>query len=227
MNNFNSYNFVQADNLSLTLFSVCAVISYILIFFKLKKEKCEQKWIISFTASILLVSLVVISGLAQKYIIPILPIFMFGFIRLSVLFSFSISGKILALNTPVKFLIGFQLFRLPLELLLHHWSSIGTIPETMTWSGSNIDVFAGIISLLSIPILGKWKSFDIGVNTIGFLLLLNVLRVVVLSSPFPFSWQLETPLLLGVYFPYVLIVPLFVIPALIGHLISFRRLISL
>lgn len=222
----NNINFIHADNMSLLFFSISSAISFILILMKLKKENCDKKWSALFTVLITIVSFIVISGIALKHIIPTLPLFMFGFILLSLLFSFSKSGKQLALNTPIKVLIGFQVFRVPLEILLNHWSSIGTIPETMTWSGSNFDVLAGIISLIAIPFLNKSKYFDMVINSIGFLLLLNVLRVVILSSPFPFGWQLETPLLLGLYFPYVLIVPLFVVPALVGHLVSFRKLMT-
>jgi hypothetical protein len=53
----------------------------------------------------------------------------------------------------------------------------------------------------------------------------NVLRVVVLSSPFPFAWPLANPLQLALYFPYVLIAPLFVGAALAGHLVAFRALV--
>jgi hypothetical protein len=219
-------NFIQADSISLSIFSLAAFSSYTLIVFKLKRSCINKLWSISFTCAILLISVIVISGVALRNIIPTLPIFMIGFILFANIFSFSPAGKKLAQTSSIKLLIGFQLFRFPLELLLHHWSNIGTIPETMTWSGQNIDIWAGIISLVALPFLGRKPIFDWAVNIIGFALLMNVLRVVVMSSPFPISWKLETPLLLGVYFPYVLIVPLFVVPALVGHLVSFRKLIS-
>ena len=128
------------------------------------------------------------------------------------------------LETPVVWLVGLQTFRLPLELILHHWAEIGTIPKTMTWTGSNIDIVAGIVALLFTPLLRFHKKLVWVPQLIGFFLLLNVLRVVLMSSPFPFSWELETPLLLAMYFPYVLIAPLFVLPAFMAHLLLFKKL---
>ena len=52
---------------------------------------------------------------------------------------------------------------------------------------------------------------------IGFALLANVARVVVMSSPLPFAWGVEPPLQLGMHLPYALIVPICVGGALAGH----------
>lgn len=98
--------------------------------------------------------------------------------------------------------VGFQVFRLPLELLLHHWANHGTIPWVSRF---------------------RWIAWS--TQLVGLALLINVVRVVVMSSPFPFSWQLENPLQLVMYFPYALIGPLFVGVALAGHLLTFRKLL--
>jgi hypothetical protein len=42
-------------------------------------------------------------------------------------------------------------------------------------------------------------------NLIGFLLLLNVIRVAILSSPLPFAWNVQPPLLLALHLPYAYI----------------------
>jgi hypothetical protein len=144
----------------------------------------------------------------------------------SLLICFSKLGANISNGFSLAFLIGLQAFRLPLELILHHWADLGTVPETMTWTGQNLDIITGIISLLTIPFLNKSKILAWGVQLIGFVLLLNVLRVVVMSSPLPFSWKLEKPLLLIAYFPFALIAPLFVGTALTFHLLAFRKLIK-
>jgi hypothetical protein len=41
-------------------------------------------------------------------------------------------GRRLATTLPLAALVGFQAFRLPLELVLHAWAAQGTIPGTMT-----------------------------------------------------------------------------------------------
>ena len=106
------------------------------------------------------------------------------------------------------------------------WGSTKTIPMTMTWSGQNLDIITGILCLITIPLLNKHKSLVWGVQLISFGLLLNVLRVVIMSSPFPFSWKLETPLIIIGQFPYALIVPGFVGLAFISHLLVFRKLLQ-
>lgn len=120
---------------------------------------------------------------------------------------------------PLTVLIGFQGFRLPLELILHRWATIGTVPETMTWTGQNFDVISAAVALVTAPLVSKWPCLAWIPSIIGLGLLLNVMRVVVLSSPLPFSWQLHNQLQLIMYLPYALIVPLCVAPALIGHLV--------
>jgi hypothetical protein len=54
--------------------------------------------------------------------------------------------------------MGFQTFRLPLELVLHSWSTQGSIPTSMTFDGSNFDIvtgFASVFSALMIKRLGE------------------------------------------------------------------------
>src|SRR5258708_6471905 len=66
-----------------------------------------------------------------------------------------------------------------------------------------------------------------GANAVGFTLLLNVMRVAVLSSPLPFAWPLARPLLLAAHLPYALIVPICVAGALGGHVVLTRALLRL
>lgn len=165
-------------------------------------------------------------GLALKYIIPVVPLLFFSVILSAVVFAFSEFGRRIAIGNSLAVLIGFQAFRLPLELLLHHWAGLGTIPSTMTWTGQNKDVYAGIISLLAIPFVNSIRPVAWFAQIFGFLLLLNVIYTVAMSSPFPFAWGLESPIQLIFHLPYALIAPLFVGAALAGHLITFRALRS-
>lgn len=169
---------------------------------------------------------VVWSGAPRQYPIPVIPLLFASILGSSIWFSFSKSGGALARALPLSVLVGFQAFRLPLELILYHWANIGTVPATMTWTGQNFDIISGIVAALAGPVANRSKVFAWIATIIGIALLFNVLRVVVLSSPFPFSWPLERPLQLILYMPYALIGPLFVAPALIGHLITIRALLK-
>ncbi len=154
-----------------------------------------------------------------------LPIFGAGVMLVSLAVGCSRLGKWLSSN-PVAWLLAFQGFRLPLELVLHSWVEQGVIPSTMTWTGANWDILSGIVALGLAPFCRRSRAAAWVGNLVGFLLLLNVGRVAVLSAPVPFGWKDVTPKLeLPLHLPYALIVPVCVGGALIGHLALTRALL--
>jgi hypothetical protein len=173
-----------------------------------------------------LLSCIVFTGLIQESPMPRMMYFFAGINIVSVIFAFSHVGKRLSNSIPIYLLVAFQGFRLPLELVLHTWFQQGVIPESMTWTGSNLDIISGLIFLLSVPLVQKNSKMAWIPNLIGFTLLLNVMRVAILSSPLPFAWPVNPPLLLGFHFPYLLIVPVCVSGALIGHIVLTRALLK-
>ncbi|MCC2680133.1 MAG: hypothetical protein K0R29_2709 [Pseudobdellovibrio sp.] len=217
-------NFTPADSLSLSAFIVFSIIMTALFHYVFQKVKAPARYPLIWWAYVIFFSTVVLSGLPGKLIIPVVPLLFATLLGLYLYFAFSTFGKTVSAQFSAAALIGFQCFRLPLELILHQWAAGGTIPETMTWTGQNWDVITGIVSLITIPFLNRSKKLAYAVNILGFILLMNVLRVVVMSSPLPFAWPLNNPLQLVFYFPYCLIAPLFVGPALFGHVVAFRKL---
>jgi len=142
------------------------------------------------------------------------------------LIGFSPWGEALALAIPASWLLGFQGFRLPLELVLHSWVHQGVIPQTMTWTGANWDILSGILALGLAPFANKFKSAAWAGNAVGLILLINVGRVAALSAPLPFAWKDVTPrLLLPYHLPYALILPVCIGGALAGHIILTRALL--
>lgn len=133
-------------------------------------------------------------------------------------------GARLAMNVPLAALVGFQSFRLPLELVLHDWAVQGTIPGTMTWTGQNWDIVSGLAALIAAPLAGRYPVAARVANVIGFALLINVMRVAIMSSPFPFGWGQQPPLLLALHLPYAFIGPVCVGGALFGHIVLTRAL---
>lgn len=154
-----------------------------------------------------------------------LPFFFGAVLLVSAAVGFSPLGGRLAAGVPIFALVGFQAFRLPLELVLQGWSVGGTIPATMTWTGQNWDVVSGIVALLAAPFAIRSRAIAWTANLIGLVLLLNVIRVAVMSSPLPFAWGQEPPLLLAFHLPYMLIAPVCVGGALIGHIVLTRALL--
>jgi hypothetical protein len=154
-----------------------------------------------------------------------LPLFFGSVLVVSAVTGLSPLGRRIAVEVPLAALVGFQAFRLPLELVLHRWALEGTIPSTMTWSGENWDIVSGILALIAAPFANRHRSAAWAVNIIGGILLLNVIRVAVLSSPLPFAWQVSPPLLLALHLPYAWIGPVCVGGALVGHIVLTRALL--
>lgn len=158
--------------------------------------------------------------------LPLIPLTFVTINVVSLAFGLSKAGKRLADNLPLVALVGFQAFRLPLELVLHAWSEQGTIPESMTWTGQNLDIISGATALVLAPFAARPMVAWIA-NVVGLALLVNVARVAIMSAPLPFAWEHVQPkLTLIAHLPYALIGPVCVGGALAGHVILTRRLLS-
>lgn len=173
-----------------------------------------------------IVALTVLVGTGRMASLPFsgIPVLFGSTLVVCVGGALSSFGGRLATGVPLAALVGFQAFRLPLELVLHEWAAQGTIPETMTWTGQNWDILSGIIALAAVPLVGRFPVAARAANIVGFALLLNVMRVALMSSPLPFAWGQEPLLLLALYLPYALIVPVCVGGALFGHIVLTRAL---
>jgi hypothetical protein len=153
-----------------------------------------------------------------------IPLFFGSILVVCIWAGLSPFGARLAAGVPLAALVGFQAFRLPLELVLHAWAAQGTIPETMTWTGQNWDLVSGLVALAAAPLVGRFRLAARVANIVGFALLTNVMRVAIMSSPFPFGWGQQPPLLLALYLPYALIGPVCVGGALFGHIVLTRAI---
>ncbi len=176
-------------------------------------------------AWLLIVAAVVESGVLAASPLPYLVLF-FGLSQvLAVVWALSPVGRWLAAGLPIAELVAFQGFRLPLELVLHNWVASGTIPATMTWTGANFGIISGVVALVAAPWAATSRRVAWTANLIGIVLLLNVMRVAIMSSPLPFAWNVTPPLQLAFHLPYALIVPFCVAGALAGHIVLTRALL--
>src|SRR5690606_14189116 len=98
-----------------------------------------------------ILSVLVGSGRMASLPMSGLPFFFGGILIVSVATGLSPLGGRIARQAPLAALVGFQAFRLPLELVLHRWAAEGTIPATMTWTGQNWDIVSGIVALVAAP----------------------------------------------------------------------------
>jgi hypothetical protein len=166
----------------------------------------------------------VLSGVFEKVFLPWGPLFMVVTVVAPIGLGFSKKGGRMMEHLSIPFMVGFQSFRLPLEIVLHSWYRSGTIPKSMTWEGSNWDILTGVLAVCCFPFVGRRFWLAWAFNVIGIFLLLNVVRVAVMSSPVPFGWNVEPPLELIVQLPYAYIVPVCVGGAFLGHVLLTRKL---
>jgi hypothetical protein len=148
-------------------------------------------------------------------------------VALGVGIAFSPLGTRLVRGLPLWFLVGSQVYRFPLELVMHAAALERTMPPQMSYSGQNWDILTGI----SAGVLG-WRLFRGPVarwivtlwNVLGFALLVNVVTVAILSTPL-FRWFGDDRLNTFVtYPPFVWLPTVLVTAALLGHLLVWRKL---
>jgi len=129
------------------------------------------------------------------------------------------------LQLPIGWLVGFHAFRVPLEVVLHAWAQRGTVPVEMSWSGENFDVLTGILAVVVGPLAHRWPRLVWVFEAVGVAMLVNIVRIVVRSTPgSPFYTGVEPPVLLAAYWPTVWIATVCVFFAVAGHVVVGRWL---
>lgn len=171
------------------------------------------------------------SGVLEKQTVPPRVILLiFSCIVVAAVAALSPLGTRLVRGIPIAALIGFQVFRLPLEIVLHQWWKEGVLPIQMTFEGRNFDIASGILAL----IIGLWgarrplpRAAIVFFNLSGVALLITVGVIAMLSTPIPIRrFMNDPPVLLAFHAPYVWIVPFCVGGALFGHMLVFRRVLA-
>ena len=157
---------------------------------------------------------------------PAPPLVVIGLLTLATLgLALSPFGGKVARKFTLAALVGFQFFRVPLELLLNRLGHEGLLPMAMTLHGRNFDIVSGILAaLVAMYWLGGGRSrAAVAVwNVIGVVLLVNVVVVAVRLTP-AFG-AAETANVLPALFPWVWLPTFLVQAALFGHVVVFRAL---
>src|SRR5262249_14604053 len=118
-------------------------------------------------------------------------------------------GARVAAAIPLWLLLGFESFRIGVELLIHRLWEDGLVPKLLTYEGGNVDMFVG----LSAPIVA-WIAttgrhglrLAMGWNVVGLLALANVAARSVLNAPGPMQLiSTEVPNVAMGIFPYTFI----------------------
>ena len=134
-------------------------------------------------------------------------------------------GKRLS-DLPLVFLVGYQTFRIPVELLIHQAVVEGVAPLQMSWNGMNFDILSGASALLLCFFVERVPKWVVLLwNTISLGLLAWVVGVAILSFPSAFQ-QLKPDNVWVAYFPFIWLPTVAVTGAFLGHIVVFRKLLK-
>jgi len=160
---------------------------------------------------------------------PLLLFLVFAFVG-TIALACSRFGERLLLGLPLWALVGFQAFRLPVELVLHQAASDGIMPVEMSFSGYNFDIVSGTSALLVAAALASgWAGARSALiwNIGSLLLLANIVAIAIAATP---TFHAFGPLHVNVWVthpPYVLLPAVLVMAAFFGHVLVFRKLRAL
>ena len=126
-------------------------------------------------------------------------------------------------------LVGIQAFRILVEIILDMLHKDGLVPVELTFRGLNFDIITGSLALVAAFLLRRKNTagiyFGIGFNILGLLALVNIITIAIRSVPGPmFVFERNY---LPTYFPGMLIPAVFVVLALLLHVVSLRQLLLL
>ena len=161
---------------------------------------------------------------APPTMLPLFPII----IGSAIGFALSPAGRRVALSVPLAALVGFQSFRIGVELLMHRAYTEGLMPVQMSYTGRNFDIITGITAAAAAIWLARGHR-SAGVvfawNTLGLVLLTNILVVALLSTPTPMRRFMNDPANVWVTrAPWIWLPTVFVWAAIAGQVLVYRRL---
>jgi hypothetical protein len=196
---------------------------------RIERRRRHTVWVgVALLAWLMGTALVAASGVLRRFdgVPPPFAVMLLAIVALGVAVPFSPVGTGLVRGLPLWALVGFQVFRFPLELVMHRAYVEGVMPVQMSYSGRNYDILTGITA----AVLGLWLARGrvprwvvIGWNVLGFALLVNIVTVAVVSTPL-FRWfgneRLNT---FVTYPPFVWLPAILVLAALMGHILVWRK----
>jgi MFS family permease len=176
-------------------------------------------------------ALLALSGLLARFELrpPPLAILIAGCIAAGFGLGFSRVGGWLAQGLPLWLLVGWQAFRLPLELVMHQAAEDGLMPSALSFSGYNFDILTGSSALLLSLLLARYnlpRALVLAWNLLGIAALVMIAVIAVLTAPFIHALGNDQINSWVAYFPYVWLPGVMVVLAIAGHIAVSRRLLS-
>lgn len=161
---------------------------------------------------------------------PLLMVLLLGVAGGATALARSGFGATLQRGLPLAALVGFQAFRLPLELIMHGAAAEGVMPPQMTFTGWNFDIVTGASAVVVAGLMAGGlggRSLVFAWNAMGSALLLSIVVIAVASTPL-FAAFGEGPALntFVAYAPFTTLPTVMVLLAAAGHLLLWRRLLA-
>jgi hypothetical protein len=157
---------------------------------------------------------------------PPLMLWMVATLGTALAVGLSRAGHRLAQGLPFAALVGFQTFRLPLELVMHQAAAQGIMPTVMSYGGYNYDIVTGVLAL-PVALALAWGRAPRGLvvlfNAVGLVLLSVIVVVAFLATPLVRAFGDDQLNAWITQFPYAWMAVM-VTSALLGHILLFRKL---
>ena len=135
-------------------------------------------------------------------------------------------GALLSRRIPLRLLLGFQFFRVGVELSLHHLWTIGLAPKLMTLGGGNVEILIAVTAPIAAWLSSRgWTGRRLAWawNLAGLVSLANVITRATLSAPGPLHLiRAETPDFAILTYPFTFIPGFFAPLALALHILALR-----
>lgn len=141
------------------------------------------------------------------------------------------SGRVsrLLAALPASWLVGPQVFRVAVEVVLWLLFLEQRVPVQMTFEGLNYDMLTGLtaplVALYMARNPGRKKVVGVAWNILGLALLINIVTIAILSTPTPFRFFMNEPAnAIVADWPFIWL-PGFVVPmAFLLHVFSLKQL---
>jgi len=188
----------------------------------------QRRFLLTALAWVATVSVASFSGAMNPAMRPpvVFVLMLAAILALGIVIARSETGRRFA-RLPLAWLVGFQAFRLPLELAMHRAHTEGLMPVQMSYSGQNFDIVTGATALMlglvmAVREVPRWVVQ--AWNVLGLVLLANILGVAMLSTPVFAYFGPDRLNVFVMRMPYTLLPAVMVLAAWAGHLIVFRAL---
>ncbi len=173
------------------------------------------------------------TGLLQRFDLfpPPMAVMFVAVFALAFAVGLSPFGGSVAEQVPLATLVGLQVFRLPLELIMHRAATLEIMPPELSYSGYNLDIVSGIGALLlwaairaglRVPAWAVWAW-----NLWGSACLAVIAWIAVSASPMVRLFG-DDPRHVNrwvLYFPYVWLPVVLVLIAVASHVVITRKLL--